>query len=40
MRVIDSRGVRRARARADASGLAQFLHVRRARLEYDRESQG
>ena len=27
-------------ARADASGLAQFLHAQRARLEYDRESQG
>jgi molybdopterin-guanine dinucleotide biosynthesis protein B len=26
--------------RADANGLAQFLHEQRARLEYDRESQG
>jgi molybdopterin-guanine dinucleotide biosynthesis protein B len=27
-------------ARAAADGLAQFLHEQRARLEYDRESQG
>jgi molybdopterin-guanine dinucleotide biosynthesis protein B len=27
-------------ARADAEGLAQFLQAQRARLEYDRESQG